>query len=548
MTIALWCFLCGTKELMAKKLSCLGINIDELAAGVRAAPNRTITWRGVPRQRGRSLLQARVLKSTWNVLYNSLFRRVVPVETRLQVFVQHIFSLGAIALLILRVVSSLRNTYEDLPSRTIVGPCGPDKLYSTDGSDKFKTYSPPQPQKIYMSLPGHRGVSRDAPLSVLEDNRFTVNISLTRDCMEYGTATEPWTLKWIHTEPDEYDSVDWYGVFSGSIDVPCKQGAIDYLLPGRFPGIHTGYEYKIERRIDNATAHRLQNGSYAGIHRWFKDELPSFWLGNGDQTPSLSPPIQPEFGWYMTFKTQVAQKRFIVSSPLWDSVTGSDPTYSTSSFFAPSIIRREAMQTNVTGQDSSTTIHATGMIYTPSYLDITATSKTGDEVPLCEITEDYRTTSTFDIFASIGGLFALLQGIHILLFGRPLFWGIFGKSCTKLITPFGLAGRLATKGFKERLQERYHNTSQRQNQAESWGINDRSQAMADVNQFLLDFVVDMGPASTPRRIQKEMNAGSNDSEDERQYKPVRRSGDVEAGDAVRLKWKNVNDSLSRLRN
>ncbi|EUC54259.1 hypothetical protein RSOL_034290 [Rhizoctonia solani AG-3 Rhs1AP] len=316
-----------------------------------------------------------------------------------------------------------------------------------------------------MSLPGHRGVSRDAPLSVLEDNRFTVNISLTRDCMEYGTATEPWTLKWIHTEPDEYDSVDWYGVFSGSIDVPCKQGAIDYLLPGRFPGIHTGYEYKIERRIDNATAHRLQNGSYAGIHRWFKDELPSFWLGNGDLTPSLSPPIQPEFGWYMTFKTQVAQKRFIVSSPLWDSVTGSDPTYSTSSFFAPSIIRREAMQTNVTGQDSSTTIHATG--------------------------------------------------------------------------------RLATKGFKERLQERYHNTSQRQNQAESWGINDRSQAMADVNQFLLDFVVDMGPASTPRRIQKEMNAGSNDSEDERQYKPVRRSGDVEAGDAVRLKWKNVNDSLSR---
>ncbi|KAL5638112.1 hypothetical protein ACGC1H_002386 [Rhizoctonia solani] len=550
MTFALWCFLCGTKELRAKKLSCLGINIDELAAGVRVAPYRTITWRGVPRQRGRSFLQARALKSTWNVLYNSLFRRVVPVETRLQVLVQHIFSLVAIALLILRTVSSLRNSYENLPTRTIVGPCGPDKQYSTYGSDKLYPYSPPRPQRIYMRLPGHRSVSRDARESMLKDNRFTVNISLTRDCLEHGTATEPWTLKWIHTEPDEYDSVDWYGVFSGKSDVSCKQGDIDYLLPGRLPGIHTGYEYKIERRIDNATAQRILNGSYAGIHRWFKDELPSFWLGNGDLTPSLSLPIQPEFGWYMTFKTQVAQRRFIVSSPLWDSITGSDPTYSTSSFFAPSIIRREAMQTNVTGRDTSTIIHSAGMIYMPSYLDITPTSKfkTGslNEVPICEITEDYRTTSTFDIFASIGGLLALLQGIHILIFGRPLFWGIFG---TKLITPFGLAGRLATKGFKERLQERYHNSSQSQDQAESWQITDRSLATADVNltQFLLDFVVDMGPASAPRPNREEMDAESSDSEDECQYKPVRRLGDVEeAGDVVRLDWRNAKDSLSSL--
>ncbi|CAE6477641.1 unnamed protein product [Rhizoctonia solani] len=456
MTFALWCFLCGTKELRAKKLSCLGINIDELAAGVRVAPYRTITWRGVPRQRGRSFLQARALKSTWNVLYNSLFRRVVPVETRLQVLVQHIFSLVAIALLILRTVSSLRNSYENLPTRTIVGPCGPDKQYSTYGSDKLYPYSPPRPQRIYMRLPGHRSVSRDARESMLKDNRFTVNISLTRDCLEHGTATEPWTLKWIHTEPDEYDSVDWYGVFSGKSDVSCKQGDIDYLLPGRLPGIHTGYEYKIERRIDNTTAQRILNGSYAGIHRWFKDELPSFWLGNGDLTPSLSLPIQPEFGWYMTFKTQVAQRRFIVSSPLWDSITGSDPTYSTSSFFAP---------------------------------------------------------------------------------------------CTKLITPFGLAGRLATKGFKERLQERYHNSSQSQDQAESWQITDRSRATADVNltQFLLDFVVDMGPASAPRPNREEMDAESSDSEDECQYKPVRRLGDVEeAGDVVRLDWRNAKDSLSSL--
>lgn len=48
----------------------------------------------------------------------------------------------------------------------------------------------------------------------------------------------------------------------------------------------------------------------------------------------------------------------------------------------------------------------------------------GDQ--LCQVAEDYRLTGPFDILASIGGLLAFLQGLHIFLFGRPLFWGMFG--------------------------------------------------------------------------------------------------------------------------
>lgn len=45
----------------------------------------------------------------------------------------------------------------------------------------------------------------------------------------------------------------------------------------------------------------------------------------------------------------------------------------------------------------------------------------------CQVVENYRSSSPLDILGSIGGLLALLQGVHIFLFGRPLFWGLFGE-------------------------------------------------------------------------------------------------------------------------
>ncbi|KAG9088453.1 hypothetical protein FS749_002149 [Ceratobasidium sp. UAMH 11750] len=113
--------------------------------------------------------------------------------------------------------------------------------------------------------------------------------------------------------------------------------------------------------------------------------------------------------------------------------------------------------------------------------------KENGQGPYCQVIEDYRESSAFDVLGSIGGLLALLQGIHIFLFGRPLFWGMFGA---KLLSPFGLVGRFAGRSFRKRLQEHYHAPDIQTNQA---GTDDASSAIR-MNRFLLDYVLDMGPA------------------------------------------------------
>ena len=52
----------------------------------------------------------------------------------------------------------------------------------------------------------------------------------------------------------------------------------------------------------------------------------------------------------------------------------------------------------------------------------------------CSYIEDYRSSTVIDIIGSIGGLFALLQTLHVVLFGRPMLWGLTGKS---RVTPDG---------------------------------------------------------------------------------------------------------------
>lgn len=50
----------------------------------------------------------------------------------------------------------------------------------------------------------------------------------------------------------------------------------------------------------------------------------------------------------------------------------------------------------------------------------------------CDYVEDYRTNTVFDVIGSIGGLFALLQSLHIVLFGQAMLWGLTGNYSTYL--------------------------------------------------------------------------------------------------------------------
>ncbi|CAE6472677.1 unnamed protein product [Rhizoctonia solani] len=177
--IALWCFLCGTNELKDRKLSCLTINVDELASGIHPLPDRSITWRGRPRKRRISRLQVRVVGSAMDFLYNGLLRRVIPVETKIQAFIQHAFSLAAIVLLIVRVAYGIGSLNNNLPSRTTVEPCNPDHL----DLDSLQVYTR---LRINQSL---RYVSPtfDYPAGPLWE-RLTINVSSVHD---YDTVHSP---------------------------------------------------------------------------------------------------------------------------------------------------------------------------------------------------------------------------------------------------------------------------------------------------------------------------------------------------------------------
>ncbi|CAE6470403.1 unnamed protein product [Rhizoctonia solani] len=292
-----------------------------------------------------------------------------------------------------------------------------------------------------------------------------------------------------------------------------------------------GYNYTIELPLSNGSLIYQLDGNYS-IYDWIADHTPGFWLGenlsdamNEKVIPHLTLPVRPKFGSYTVSITRFSLRRFIVSSPLSDAITGSDPRYNEKFFFPSSLLRREPMRKNETNISSDATMRATGLIYRPSFLDASeqtpySSFKLGDESleSLCEVTEEYRITNMFDILASIGGLLALLQGLHILLFGRPLFWGLFGA---KIIAPFGLMGSLATKGFRERLQERYHYPlkphSPNMNIPDQ-GDGSGTAVSVDMTQFLLDYVIDMGPASI--QSNEEITIESSDSEDEDAHRPI----------------------------
>ncbi|CAE6485984.1 unnamed protein product [Rhizoctonia solani] len=121
--LILWCLLFISEDFKDKKLNCLTVNVEELASGTQPISRNIITWKGVRRRRGMRSIRGRIHKSLLGFVYNSLFRRVIPVETRLQVFFQHIFSLTAIALLIARTATELQKAYGSLPSRRLVEPC-----------------------------------------------------------------------------------------------------------------------------------------------------------------------------------------------------------------------------------------------------------------------------------------------------------------------------------------------------------------------------------------------------------------------------------------
>ncbi|CAE7217552.1 unnamed protein product [Rhizoctonia solani] len=521
-TMVLWCFLVRNKDFRDRKPNCITVNVEELASGTRPIPRQTITWRGIKRQRGMRSARARLPKMISNLAYNALFRQVIPVETRRQVLFQHIFSLAAMALLIARTVIELQKASDNLPSRTLVEPC-----QGTPG------FNPENDRTLYVRLPHLRGVVQSTKLDM---SPYVLNVSGIYQCnMGFTGKFFCWCLitffllgmsfsgkaHWVppvscsqdsvRTEPDSR-VIDWFLTYQCPRTVMYRGGLSHRQSECQL----AGYQYSIQ--FPPAPG----NGSSERTESVLDDRLPHMWVVDSNPgkellTPYFTPPMEPEPGWHMVFDTSISQRKFIVSSPIWDAITGSDPTYEIIVFFPGS------QHTRAQNQSSNSTTTATGFIHSPEFLDASKETprdllKPGIRGPsnLCDTVEEYRISSSFDLLASIGGLLALLQGIHVFIFGRPLFWGMFGA---KMISPFGLAGQFATQGFKERLQEHYYSPHSPETQPMLGQDSNQTELRIDMTQFLLDYVIDMGPASS--RVQPKSINSESDSEDEEKYAPVR---------------------------
>ncbi|EUC58254.1 deuterolysin metalloprotease (M35) family containing protein, putative [Rhizoctonia solani AG-3 Rhs1AP] len=224
--------------------------------------------------------------------------------------------------------------------------------------------------------------------------------------------------------------------------------------------------------------------------------MPPIWLVNGLEQPSnLSAPnanaarhyipgwvLRP--GFHTEAQAKLITKRLIKSSFLRDIVFNSKPAYTPISLYP---IFESGMLTYPNTSIATATVRITLM---PAFMYF-RTQVAGEDylheskypsyvVESCDYIDDYRLGTVLDVVGSVGGLFALLQAVHVLLFGRPLLWGLAG---TKLLTPFGLLGTCSSKRFKQRLYEKYHKKP----------TEDDSDTIR-ITKFLSDFIVDFGPA------------------------------------------------------
>lgn len=485
--IILWGLLLFARISGDRDLGRWTVNVEDLASGTRPVSQK-VGWRGMGRHVGRNSRRARSLMWLKPIVLNVFIRRVRHVETKRYAFCQHLFSLTGIALLLIRIITIMTQLQnEQLPSRTLVQSCAISSGLNSTGLTALEGLS------ILVRHSELRDLASDvAPESINLAYKVTIGFQRNEPTGLYNATAEPCSrIRSAHsnTRSQPHPEVDWFDVyFCNGTEARTNRNGFGFSFPGFI-------QYSVTQNQDAR--------SHAGI---YDTGMPSFWLTTGSmfsdtldtETPYLVPPLRPIPKMHTIFETHYAQRKFISSSPLRDAITGSKPTYDTTYLYPWSQLYSLPISST---DGANTTLHSSGFIRWPTYLDSAPQIPQSDLAggtrgpkDLCEVTEDYRISSAFDVLASIGGLLALLQALHVFMFGRPLFWGIFGS---KIITPFGFFGRFATKGFRQRLREHYH-VSDPENPSTSEDVDRRYDNMR-LNQFLLDYVLDLGPASLPKR-------------------------------------------------
>ncbi|CAE6454738.1 unnamed protein product [Rhizoctonia solani] len=231
--------------------------------------------------------------------------------------------------------------------------------------------------------------------------------------------------------------------------------------------------------------------------RIYENQMPRIWLVNLEElrlTPNLSwydiakvreyvLPMSLLARSHLASETTLITRRFLASSIMKDVILKSKPLQVYKGLSLYPIGQSSVTVLNISDENIATTSIrprlSPGLMHYRKQTDINVLKSPPSDA-LCDYIEDYRSGSVIDVIGSIGGLFALLQAAHLLLFGRPLLWSLTGA---KTVTPFGVLGQCSSQSFKRRLRREYHTPS-----------GEDGTDTIQIVKFLRDFVIEFGPA------------------------------------------------------
>ncbi|CAE6507176.1 unnamed protein product [Rhizoctonia solani] len=415
-----------------------------------------------------------VFSSLWNIcnvgrrvvvfFTHLFFRRVSPVESRMYAFCRNTFAVAAICVLAFRAATALQQAQNRVGTRTT----------SADY------------------------VGRTSPIhtiGILMEHRYDPYVGI--DVTTFGDRT------WDQPIYDVTNSTDTQN---------CARAFL--VPPQRSPPNQTLELWtcsNLSEVISKSSNYNSQSDAFVdGIHIVDKhpilrselkpNHLPLVWLLNLAEHPtSLNfsavddvrtylPPWKFRRGLHVEAEAKLITRRFIISSIMKDMFLSAEPSYRPLSLYPIFESSTNTLNLNTSQPWVMRFSRATATVRTSLNPGLMYFRSQASQRPLnstigaetCDFIEDYRSGTIFDVVGSVGGLFALLTAAHVLLFGRPLFWGLTGA---KLITPFGLLGACTSRGFKRRLKDHYHIHSP----------EDGSDTIR-IGAFLRDFVMDFGPA------------------------------------------------------
>ncbi|CAE6464583.1 unnamed protein product [Rhizoctonia solani] len=446
---------------------------DALTGAISPSKPQALTLFGSPRDP-----PIKTSTSLNRFMANLFFRRVRPAETRMYAFARNMFAVAAMVALIFRTVTALLHAQNEIETRVTSEACTNRAsgihsigiLMERLVNDSTWNGLSAGGADITVSASWSDEVSRnykpygEANCTV----RWTENMTTYTNVPEYRTRTlELYTCN--HTWTDRLGNYNRFNKDAWMSVRPWKQMFLYHFTVRPRPGTPN------DRALDNRMPY---------IWLLNSNELDSnLTIAHVDEVRFYLPPWELLRGSHIEAEAKLITRRFIKSSIMRDILLYAEPEYRPLSLYP--IAESSVVALNSTERETATATVRTSL--TPGLMSLRKQADaqvSGDLYDysdnVCDFIDDYRSGTVVDVLGSVGGLFALLQAMHVLLFGRPLLWGLTGA---KLLSPFGLFGNCSSRKFKQRLREGYHTTS-----------TEDGLETIQVGKFLRDFVIEFGPA------------------------------------------------------